>query len=300
MPNTGLSLANLLGGMGAAISPKGSWQQGLGEGVSRLSGEAQEREFLSGLLGGQSLQGMHGLSPNFILQALGMKAQLEQQEAQRASAEASAPLKHRKAVAEVRKAEADADRAQPTTMEVAGEEIVIPAGQRGTMLIQKERLNKELKQAGLTFEDWQHMSAEERQEFAQYRKDTRGGEDFTGLVNALAEREAFQRQRHQVDRELTLGTPESMTKRIEGFNRAEINRMVDAYPALEDATHAATAMAIDAERDELRGMHSDKYTNVVVEPSGPPNFLAFFGVLPDGTKERLGEPFNPDTIRKSR
>jgi len=167
-----LMMANILGTLGGVVSPKGSPQAALGDTAANLAGEEQERRLLSELLGDTDLRGKHGLSPEFALQALGLRHQVQQAQPQPVEmATVETPFGPQQVPAEEaaeyrRKVWAEQHTPAPTPIR--------------------------------TFEQFQQMDEKTQQEFMEFSKDQRG----KSFEEALAEFEIRRRRGAELDKEL--------------------------------------------------------------------------------------------------
>ena len=268
-----LMMANILGALGGAVSPKGSPQAALGDTAANLAGEEQERRLLSELLGDTDLRGKHGLSPEFALQALGLRHQVQQAQPQPVEmATVETPFGPQQVPAEEaaeyrRKVWAEQHTPAPTPIR--------------------------------TFEQFQQMDEKTQQEFMEFSKDQRG----KSFEEALAEFEIRRRRGAEIDKELEteleMGTADhydTVSKRLDdtdvtrAYDRHLQRRKQEGRDPLPE-NHFRELHTIDLMAQELEDA-SKRYDEVRYEAGE--RGVGFYGTRKDGTKEFI-KPFQRRT-----
>lgn len=252
-----LNLPALLASIGQAVSPEGSWQEQLGGTAKGMAEDEQSRQFLSGLLGGNmpEIKGQIGLDPNTVLEGVKTKAAITP-EPEEPMEEVDTPFGTQYV---------PQDEAPDFRRKVWGEKASLGGTQREQF-------------------EWMMQQDKETQDaFMDFIEQNRGPSFEETLAEFLAKQEASQRQRHRLEGELELGTPEHLNKIKKDVDQSKISKFrSDNIKEGRSMSHEAAEeiYAIEKAAREMESRNKD-YNRVVFRKNGERG-PGFYGVTKDG------------------
>ncbi len=281
--NSNTSVAKLLAEFGKAVSPQGSVGSRLGESASGMASKEAGRQYLTQAMGGAAsgIEGKFGLDPSFVMKAIKLKSDLEQAQSQMRSR--SIMDKYR--AVQTKQAIEESESRVPISV---GEETrSVSPSKAASIRLQRRRLKRLESQDPPSYEEWQNMGEDEKQQYLEYQQAFGSG---TSLGQQITELVAKQEARHQTESRLEVGTLESLNKKVKAFSDAEVNR-VAAERDISNA-NARRALALQSELADIQSAYPE-YERVFIGKKG--NSVDFWGVKPDGSREKISS-IKPEAI----
>lgn len=257
-----LNLPALLANLGKVVSPEGSVGERVGEAAGTMAGNEQDRRFLSQLLGGQrvpKIRGQLGLNPETVLEGVKTRAAI--------TPEPPEPM-------------------VPVTLP-NGRTVQVPQSEAADYerKVWAEQHTPEPTSIR-EFRTFQNMDEETQKDFLKFSKTQRGKTFEETLAEFLAKQEAGQRQRHKVEQELELGTPEHLNEIRDSLDEAEVNKFYGRQKLEGREISYSGAKEVYAIQSAAKAMtdNFDQYRKVFYTKRGEKG-PGFYGIKRDGTRE---------------